>query len=148
MADLIPIPQERLGDRLEALKKEVRSFARTTRKQLLFRLASLNLEQRARLADEVRLIKSIRSGVRSRGLEVEAVRFSFARKGIFLERGVGRGRPAGSSAAERTKREWIRPTLEPALAELAELLAGEYADIAAAELSINIPGVYQTKIST
>ena len=64
-------PTPRLGDRLEELDKEIRAWARLTRKQLLFRLASLNLKERVRLSGEVALRKSLRSYVRKKGGEIE-----------------------------------------------------------------------------
>jgi hypothetical protein len=53
-----------IRERLEAMDKEIRSWARLTRKDLLFRLASLNLEERLRLEGEKPLKKSVRSIVR------------------------------------------------------------------------------------
>jgi len=134
----------RLGDRLEAMDKEVRGWARLTKQKLLFKLASLNLEERIRLTNDLRLKKSVRDYVRKKGGELDAVAFSFARQGIFIEHGVGRGRPVRSAQAEANKQPWLKPVLSASIEDLANLLADEYADIAAAEVKINIPGIITT----
>ena len=139
--------QIRVGDRLEEMDKEIRAWARLTRKKLLFRLAALGLKDRERLAsqDGPELYKSLRSSVRKRNLEIEKVGFSFARHGIFLERGVGKGRPVGSAAASQAAKPWIKPSIEPALETLAKALEQGYGDIILAELKIIIPGIIDTR---
>lgn len=132
---------ERLGDRLEQLDKEIRAWANVTRKQLLFRLNTLNLKERQRLANELALRESLRSRLRKKSGDLEAVSFAFARHGIFLERGVGRGRPAGSAKAEANAKQWIKPILDPAVVALAELIENEFADIVQADLRFFIPGI-------
>lgn len=134
------------GERLEDLLKETRAWGNLTAKQLRFRVASLGLKDRVRIDGEVKLIQSIRSSTRSRGGEVQSVAFSFVRHGIFLERGVGRGRKPGTAQAIAASRPWLRPVLEPAVDELANLLAEKYADLAAGELKLTIPGVLTTKV--
>lgn len=130
----------RLGDRLEEVIKETRAWGRVTAKSLRMRIASLTLSERMQLE------QSIKSRVRAPKLEIERVSFSFSRHGIFLEHGVGRGRPVGSSQANANKKVWIKPELEAGLEQLAELLSQEYADVAAGELKLTVPGVIQTKI--
>ena len=139
-------PSPRLGDRLEALLKEVRGWNRATSKDLRFRVASMGLKDRVRLAGAVKLRNSIRGKVKARNLELERVSFTFARHGIFLEHGVGKGRPVNSAAANRMSRPWLKPGIEDAIESLADLLSNEYADLAADELKIIIPGVINTKI--
>ena len=163
---------ERLADRLEKLDKKVRNWSTETRRKLLFQLASLDLDQKKELLDRLRaakrssrirfsknksgnleaiheeqLLKSVRSGVRKKQGEIEKVNFSFARQGIFIEHGVGRGRPVRSAKANAFKQPWLSVILPPAIEELADLLAEEYADIAAAELVFRIPGIVDTKVT-
>lgn len=140
-------PSPRLADRFIALTKEVRGWSNVTRNKLLFRLASLGLRDRVRLQGEVALRKSLKTSLKVTDLEVERVSFIFARHGIFLEHGVGKGRPKGSASARRFAKPWLRPVLEPELETLAELLADEYGDIIAAELVIRIPGIIDTKVN-
>ena len=139
--------QIRLADRLEGLDKEIRAWSRVTRKDLLFRLAALNLEERVRLSDEVSLKKSLRAKIKKKSGEIERVAFSFARHGIFLEHGVGKGRPVGSAQANRYKKPWLSIVLPDAIENLADILEEEYADIIAAELKFVIPGIIDTKVS-
>lgn len=140
-------PGPRLADRLEALDTEVRAWAQVTRRQLIQRVLSLNLRERALVAGDKRLRDSIGFSLRRKDGDIEAVAFSFPRKGVFLERGVGRYRPAGSTAAGAAARPWLQPTLPPAIDILATILSEEFADVAAAELRILVPGVIDTTIS-
>jgi hypothetical protein len=78
---------------------------------------------------------------------LESVGFVFARHGIFLEHGVGRGRPVGSSQAEAAKQPWLLRVLPGQIEELADILEERYADIAANELRFLIPGIIDTKIT-
>lgn len=139
--------EERTGDRLIQMDKEVRKWANLTRKDLLIRLNSLSLEERSRLAGELSLRESLKTNLRKRNGDIESVGFSFVRHGIFLEHGVGRGRPVGSPQANDAKKPWIKPVLSESIETLADLLEKEYADIAAAELKLFVPGIIDTRIS-
>lgn len=155
----------RLSDRFEALDREVKGWATLTRKKLMLRLLSLGIDDKIELAKtqsrirrrttksgqvktekEDFLINSLASRLRKRKGDIESVAFSFARHGIFLERGVGKYRPKGSAAASKAAKPWIAPTLEPSIEELANILEEEYADIAAASLRIVVPGVMNTTV--
>lgn len=136
----------RLADRLDLIDQEVRDWSQATRKKLAFRLASLNLQERARLDGEVSLLRSLRAGLNRRGGEINSVFFRFARHGIFLEHGVGRGRPKGSAAAESLKKPWLSVVLPDEIEILADMLANEYADLAAENLRFLIPGIIDTTI--
>jgi hypothetical protein len=131
-------------DQNAALIKEIRSWSQATRKQLLFRLAKLQLTDLLRL--NTRLEQSIKTSVKTRRGEVDSVGFSFLRHGIFLEHGVGKGRPVGSQAAQSAARPWLKPVIEPAVEELADILAEEYADIAIDNIRILIPGIIDTEV--
>jgi hypothetical protein len=133
-------PTPRLGDRLEALLKEAIAWRKVTAKDLQFRVARLTLGERAMLE------KSIKSSVKTRDVDIEKISFGFLRHGIFLEHGVGKGRGIGSAAARRYSKPWLKPVLDPALERLADILEKEYADVAAGEVKLLIPGVISTKI--
>ena len=61
-----------------------------------------------------------------------------------MEHGVGKHRPKGSPAASRTKQPWLSQIIPPSIEDLANILEEKYADIAAAELKLNIPGIITT----
>jgi len=134
--------EQRLGDQLEDLIQTARAWGRDARKDLRFRLARLTLQEKTDLS------RSIRISVKTKQLELERISFKFLRHGIFLERGVGRGRPVGSAKARKYAKPWIEPTLAKAVPELAEMLADEYGDIAAGTLRFLVPGIADFKIET
>lgn len=153
----------RLADRLEEMDAEILAWAKLTRRKLLEKLISLGVEDKIKLAksrSRIRrntksgkfekqefLTKSLTKSLRRKGGDIEAVGFSFAQHGIFLERGVGRSRPIGSAGASAAAKPWLGPVIPPSIEELADLLEDKYADIAAAELRIVIPGVLNTTVS-
>lgn len=99
------------------------------------------------LRQQGELIESLGGRIRTRDGDVESLAFSFARHGIFLEHGVGRGRPVGSPQARQAAKPWLKPVLDAEMQGLADLLANEYADLAAESVRILIPGVIDTKIN-
>lgn len=154
--------ERRLADRLEAMDRETLAWAKLTRRKLLDRLLQLGVEDKIKLSRTVSrfrrtksgktakdpfLTKSVSKYLRKRNGEIESVGFSFVRHGIFLEHGVGKGRPVGSSRANKHAKKWLSYVLPEAVEGLADMLEGEYADIAAAELKFIIPGVINTTIS-
>ncbi len=157
--------EQRLGDRLEALDKEIAGWARLTRNKLRLRLRTLGVQDKAKLAKAVSrikftkdkrgkvraqrepfLLKSLKYALRKNQGDIESIAFIFPRHGIFLEHGVGKGRPVGSGKAGAAKKPWLKPVLENSLDELADLIADNYADIAAEEVKISIPGIIQTTV--
>jgi hypothetical protein len=134
-------------ERIEAMDKEIRAWAQLTRKKLLFRLASLNLQERVGLLNELfSLRNSLGYRVDKHNGNIEKVAFTFPRHGIFLEHGVGKGRPVRSPKAQASKKPWLSVVLPDAIEELAEILAEEYADITAEKIRFLIPGVVDTTI--
>lgn len=75
---------------------------------------------------------------------VSRINFRFAKHGIYLEHGVGRGRPVRSSAAN--PKPWLNPILDPAIDVLADLIQKNYADIAAGQIKFFIPGILDRRI--
>jgi hypothetical protein len=162
MADILTQPN--YVDRLQEMDKAIRDWSKATKGHLRQRLIALDLDARraskrggSRLRRKITitgkqvlvqdkfLIESLRASLKRRGLVVESVGFQFARHGIFLEIGVGKNRRKGSG--KESPQEWIKPVLPKAIDELADILSNQYADIAAGELKISIPGIYSTKIS-
>lgn len=154
----------RLGDQLEQLDKELRAWGNVTKRQLLQRLLSLGLEDKIKLAKTIQRIRIVRNSIgtlstqkeqfltkslsarlRKKGGQIDSIAFAFSRHGIFLEHGVGKYRPKGSSAAEAAKKPWLSVVLPPSIEDLANILEEHYADIITAQLKINIPGVINTQ---
>lgn len=159
----------RIGNRYRELDAAVTGWSKNTRQQLLMRLAQLGLKDRVALRRRLKVIASSPGGKEIRSYlggkqdeppiysnlrvtpkrkneDLERISILFPRHGIFIEHGVGKYRPVRSPAANRAKRPWLSLVLPNAIEDLADLLAEEYADIAVAELRINIPGVFKMDI--
>lgn len=157
--------EKALIDRLEAMDEAILAWAKQTRQELIRTLLRMGVQDRIELAKRVSRIKyvktksgarvqkdpfltqSIAYRIRRNQQEIESVGFSFARHGIFLERGVGKGRPAGSGAAEKARKPWLSQVIPASVDQLADIIAEEYADIAALALRISIPGVINTTVA-
>ena len=105
------------------------------------------LRDQVAIKAEKPLVPSLKVRLRKKGGELTGVGWTFSRHGIFFERGVGKGRPVGSAAANKAARPWLFPTIDSEIESFANLLEQKYADIAAGELRINIPGIYETRIT-
>jgi len=90
------------------------------------------------------LEKSIGSGKKKEFGQVTRVNFRFAKQGIYLEHGVGKGRRVRSAAAR--PKPWLAPILNPAIEVLADLIAENYLDIADGEIKFFIPGITDRRI--
>ena len=145
-----PITEDRraVTERIDEFYGKLRGRMKAGRQNLLRELLKLGVKDRIRIAGEVSLRASVKQFVRSRGGEVERVGYRFERHGIFLARGVGRGRPANSPKANAAAKDWLSPELDLLLDNIADLVADGYADIIEAELRINVPGIFTKSTST
>lgn len=138
--------------RYKAFDKDARNWIRKTEQELKRQLLRLSLGQRIDLNRKLKsratgeLVEGIKGRIKRRYGEVEYLGFSFERYGIFYEHGVGKNRPIGSAAARKAARPWLKPVLDPAIEELADILEERYADIIAGELRVLIPGIIDTRI--
>jgi len=73
--------------------------------------------------------------------QIIRINFKFSRHGIFFERGAGRNRRLGTRP-----KPWLAPILDPAIDQLADMLAKNYADILSGELKILIPGIISKRV--
>ncbi len=90
------------------------------------------------------LKQSIGSALKKEYGQVTRINFRFSKQGIWLEHGVGKWRPVRSAAAN--PKPWLAAALDPAIDTLAELIADNYADIAAGEIKFFIPGILDRRI--
>ena len=72
---------------------------------------------------------------RRKGL-TDRIGFSFNRSGVFVETGVGKGRPANSIRARKAAKPWFNRTLEENMGELADIAADAHASINANRIFI------------
>jgi len=140
---------ERIADRIEAENKVIRDWARLTTQQLKRQLMGMGIHSRVKLergrVDDP-LLDSVGYALKRRDGQIYAIPLKFIRHGIFLEHGVGKGRPAGSLAAQRYKKPWLSVVLPSRIDALAEILAENAATEIANEIRFLIPGIIDTKI--
>jgi hypothetical protein len=165
MAEIINL--DNTSQRLDELEGDIASFAKTVALSMKRKLLTLGLRERLALAQKLSRLRKVRSQegktslvqekelvanisarLNRKGGELLGPAWSFERHGIFLEHGVGRGRPAGSAGARAASRPWLEPTLDLATEILADILESKYADIVAGQLRILIPGVIDRTVIT
>ena len=138
----------------EQLNKDVSDWAKFQSQRLRRLVGALTLKDRHAVQKAIRaairsnqykpLKTSIGSALRKESGQVNRINFRFSKQGIWLEHGVGRGRPVRSAAAN--PKPWLKPVLDPALDILANLISDNYADIAAGEIKFFIPGITDRRI--
>jgi hypothetical protein len=127
--DVVPI-----RERLEAMDKEIRSWARLTKKALAYKVAGFNLEE------------TITYTVRKRRGDLDSIAFGFAKHGIFIEHGVGRGRPVNSPKAIAAAQPWLDVVLPDATQELSNIIQEKYSDLIESELRLLVPGIIDVSL--
>lgn len=124
--------------------------------QLRLRLVSLGIHERIALgreakkaAGEKHLYNSLRAGLKRRAGQIDSLSIGFVRHGIFVERGAGQNRPAGSPAANAAAKPWLSYVLNPQhIGTLADIIAKHAADDLAYTLRIYVPGILDTQITS
>lgn len=84
---------------------QVRAMAKAAKQRMLFEMSRLNLKQTGVL------MKSLKVRTRKKYGLINNVRFSFARQGIFVKLGVGRGY-GKKTGRYRTKKDWYSKILD------------------------------------
>ncbi|UZR95927.1 hypothetical protein [Chondrinema litorale] len=114
----------------EGLNQTVSSWSKLTKQQL-----KLSLQQKG-IADTGTLQKKILARVSKKEGIADRVAFRFPRYGVFVEKGVGKGRPVGSRRAKSLQKAWFNPIIEENVSKLAEELGDELATINARRILI------------
>lgn len=138
----------------DQLNKDVSAWAKYQSQKMQRLVGSLTLKDKVAVYKAIRnaiknanykpLKPSIGSAIKKEFGQVNRINFRFAKQGIYLEHGVGKGRRVRSSKAN--PKPWLEPVLNPAIDELANLIAENYLDIAAGEIKFFIPGILDRRI--
>lgn len=142
----------------------IKNWGGLTKNALAYRLSSLGLEERASekkffsrvsfrknkagktvTVREQPLIPSLKVGYKQFYGQIDRVTVSFARHGIFVEHGVGKGRPKGSAKAK--PRPWLAPVMAVQVPILADVLAKREADRVTGQLRFLVPGIIDIKVT-
>lgn len=139
---------------IDRLNEEIAGWARMQTRKMVQAVASLTLKDKHALRKAAwnaakdpnykPLEKSIGFGLKRDFGQVSRVNFRMARHGIFFERGVGRSRKVNS--ANTRPHPFIKPILDPAIDELATIIAEGYADVVQGEIKFNLPGIIARRV--
>jgi hypothetical protein len=141
-------------ERSEKLNADVKNWGSQTHTMLAQKLLGMGFRDRIAVArikkmakkagetqpTEPPLIPNIKTKYKDRSGEIYSIRFSFPRHGIFVEHGVGRGRPITSS--RRRPRPWLSVVIPNQVDRLADIIAADYADLAVRDIRFLIPGIF------
>lgn len=131
------------------LEEALKVWKKETRQRFLRSLARAGIRNKmnvARQEGQKPLYSSIVAGTRKRQGEIASAFVSFAKSGIYVEHGSGRGRKKGSAAATKARKPWILQALNPTVDQLGDILIEHMGAEAVENIKINIPGVITTKI--
>lgn len=145
------------------LNNAIQQWGELTKNGLAYRLSLLGIQERASekkffsrisfkktttgsryAAKEDPLQPSLNVGYNKFYGQIDRVKISFARHGIFLEHGVGKGRYKGRG--KEKPKPWIRPIMMVQVPVLADIVAKRDADRVAGQLKFLVPGIIDIKI--
>ena len=138
----------------DKLNKDISGWSKAQSQRMARLVGSLTLKDKIAVYKAIRnaikngqykpLKPSIGAATKKEFGQVNRINFRFAKQGIYLEHGVGKNRRVRSSNAR--PKPWLAPILDPAIDELANLIAENYLDIAAGEIKFFIPGILDRRI--
>lgn len=135
------------AENLDALNADLKAWANSVRNQLRQKLAGYPLVTQKRILERLRdkdnrepLQKSVKTRLLKDLGEINAIRFTFHRHGIFFERGI-----AGKKST--TERPWLEPVISGELDSLNRILTENYSELLFTELRFLIPGILDKRIT-
>lgn len=106
-----------LAQMLDSRNNYIHSWTLTTKALFKQSITSLNL------VDQKELLNSIKHRLKKDTGEISSVGFAFEPYGVYVHKGVGKGREIGSSSASKNKQEWFNPIIEKRVDSLFEFVA-------------------------
>ena len=117
-----------IAQMIERNNSFIRSWTLTTKAMLKQSIQALPL------IDQKTLLKSIKHSIRKDSGEISSVGFGLERHGVFVHKGVGRGRKAGSASADKYRKEWFNPIIEKRVDALYNFVADYRAEMTLTEI--------------
>lgn len=137
-------------NRYDQANKATADWAKAVKRKLALRVGALTLKDKRALQKYIshkrrdpeyrRLAPSVGNNFRRDHGQISRINFVFAKQGIFLEHGAGRGRK------RKGAKPWIVPVLDPAIDQLADLLVEHFADVIDGEIKFSVPGIINKRV--
>lgn len=116
----------------DELNERIRQKVAQSKVNLVARMKQLGMKHGANKEDPERLTKIVTSAREREGL-INRIRYRFKRSGVFVHKGVGKGRPASNPKGAK---EWFNPVIEEFADELAEDVLDGMLEVSYARLKI------------
>lgn len=115
------------------LNERIRQKVAGSKARLLAKMQQLGMKHGVNKDEAERLTKLITTTRETEGL-ITRIRYRFKRSGVFVHKGVGKGRPA---SAPVNAKEWFNPVIEEFADELAEEVLDGMLEVSYTRLKIN-----------
>ena len=116
----------------DELNTGIRQKVQQSKERLIARMRELGMKHGVNKEESDRLTKLITTTGEREGL-VSRIRYRFKRSGVFVHKGVGKGRPASNPG---TPKEWFNPVIEEFADELAEEVLDGMLEVSYSRLKI------------
>lgn len=117
-------------DAFKGFNREVQQWTKGKQRKLRTTL------KRKRIYQTGVLYKATTAKAAKQGGIVDKAGFKLLRYGVFVEKGVGKGRGIRSGKVQLYAKPWFNPTVIPAVNELADIAQQHYADVVVRSIGI------------
>lgn len=124
----------------DKFNQDAKAFSNSSEKKFISTIIALNIIETSDLLESMKTALKLEFGIASK------ISYKFARHGVFVEKGVGRGWPieriknntaiVSSAGKGRAPKPWFNPLIEKEAARLADILVKDLADASIKNLFI------------
>lgn len=116
----------------EELNTRIKQRVAESKGRLLARMNELGMKHGVN-KDEIEKLTNIITTTREKEGLISRIRYKFKKSGIYVHKGVGRGRPASNP---KNAKEWFNPVIEQFANELADEVMDGMLDVSMTNLKI------------